>query len=106
MLIICQCLEHHATYSIFKCPDYDYTGGDGVVHPDLPEKYNKLQAENEEQKRKLRFYYNIFGGRRESQQVVDLQIKIERLEGALQAWIDANEGAPNKYEWAKQALAG
>ena len=61
------------THTLFKCPDCDYTG-EGVVHRDLPEKYNKLKAEN------------------------------KRLRRALQAWIDVNEGAPNKYEWAKQAL--
>ena len=30
--------------------------------------------------------------------------RISTLEEALEWWIDANKGAPNKYEWAEKAL--
>ena len=30
----------------------------------------------------------------------------KKLRKALQWWIDVNGGAPNKYEWAEQALKG
>ena len=33
-----------------------------------------------------------------------LQAENEKLREALEAWIEANEGAPNKYQWAKEAL--
>ncbi len=36
--------------------------------------------------------------------IESLQAENKRLKEALQGWIDVNEGAPNKYEWAEQAL--
>ena len=36
----------------------------------------------------------------------ELYTENQRLRKALQWWIDVNEGAPNKYEWAEQALKG
>lgn len=50
MLMICKCPKHNknlvywkdtSTHKIFKCPECDYTGK-GVVHHDLPERYNRL----------------------------------------------------------------
>ena len=35
-----------------------------------------------------------------------LQVENKRLREALEWWIEVNKGAPNKYEWAKQALDG
>lgn len=52
MYIVCQCPNHRknlvhwkdtATHSIFKCPECDYADYPGVVHPDLPERYNTLR---------------------------------------------------------------
>lgn len=70
-----------STHNLFKCPDCDYDGGVGAVREDLPErfmalatKYSKLKVEN------------------------------QKMRNALQAWVDVNVGAPNKYQWAKEVL--
>ena len=34
-----------------------------------------------------------------------LKERIKKLETALEGWIEANIGAPNKYDWAKKALS-
>lgn len=45
-----------ATHSLFKCPVCDYVDYPGVVHKDLPEKYQQLQAENEKLKELQKWY--------------------------------------------------
>lgn len=37
-------------------------------------------------------------------EILALQADNARLREALKWWIKVNEGAPNKYEWAEQAL--
>ena len=37
-------------------------------------------------------------------EIEQLQVENKRMKKALQAWIEVNEGAPNKYQWAKEAL--
>ncbi len=39
-------------------------------------------------------------------EIEQLQVENKRMKKALQAWIDVNFGAPNKYQWAKEALEG
>lgn len=38
--------------------------------------------------------------------IEQLKAENKRLRKALQWWIDVNPGAPNKYQWAKNALKG
>lgn len=35
-----------STHKLFKCPDCDYDGGEGVVRQDLPERFIALETEN------------------------------------------------------------
>lgn len=47
-----------STHSLFKCPDCDYSGGDGAVRDDLPERYNELEAENKRLKKAIEDFGN------------------------------------------------
>jgi len=72
MLQVARCPKHAkelvffkdtATHSLFKCPVCDYVDYPGVVHPDLPEKFDQLQAK-----------------------IKQLQAEIERLKKERRKW--------------------
>lgn len=73
-----------------------------ITCPDLKTYVENLQAENRalaEDLARMTANYQThaeIGGK--------LQAENKRLKEALQWWIKINEGAPNKYEWAEQAL--
>lgn len=55
MYMVIKCPKHQkalvfyketSTHSLFKCPDCDYVDYPGVVHNNLPDKYNDLKFEN------------------------------------------------------------
>ena len=78
-----------STHHLFKCPDCDYSGGDGAVREDLPERYNELEAENKRLKEALKL--TIDRWRLIGRKIWDTKVKVSILELGRQLEKDVEE---------------